>query len=118
MKTRLVVRAVIERDDNVLCNVTKRGPRLLGGRVKPHETLQEALQREVFEEAGLRVTVRDLVLVRERVKKSVRELTLVYRCFAFGDLDALVPEKGIKPRWLPKFQVVNWSRAAVFLAAS
>jgi ADP-ribose pyrophosphatase YjhB (NUDIX family) len=111
-----MVRAVIQHGEDVLCNVTKRGPRLLGGRVKPHETLREALQREIQEEVGLRITVRDLVLVRERTRKSVRELTLVYRCFAFGDLDNIKAEKGIKPRWVPKYQVVNWSRAAVFLA--
>ena len=118
MKTRLVVRAVIEHDGKVLANLTRKGPRLLGGRVKPSETLQDALSREIDEEVGLRVTVRDLVLVRERVRKSVREVTFVYRCHAFGDLgNVRGREKGIKPAWVPKFQVVNWSRPAVFLAA-
>lgn len=119
MKTRLIVRAVIERDSDVLVNMTKRGPRLLGGTVKRHETLQDALAREIDEEVGLRVTVRDLVMVRERVKKSIRELTLVYRCYAFGNLaNVQAREKKIKPRWVPRASVVNWSRAAVFLAAA
>jgi ADP-ribose pyrophosphatase YjhB (NUDIX family) len=108
---------VIERGADVLVNATRKGPRLLGGRVKPHETLQDALSREIQEEVGLRVTVRDLVLVRERVRKSVREVTFVYRCHAFN-LDAVKScERGIKPAWVPRFTVVNWSRPAVFLAA-
>lgn len=112
-----MVRAVIQRGDEVLCNVTKQGPRLLGGRVKDGESLTDALTREIDEEVGLRVTVRDVVLVRERVRKSVRELTIVYRVHAFGDLSNVQGrERGIKPRWVPRYQVVNWSRPAVFLA--
>lgn len=118
MKNRVIVRAVIQRGDEVLVNVTRKGPRLIGGRVKPRESMTEALEREVLEEVGLRITVRDPVLVREKMRKSVRELTVVFRVHVFGDIDAIEPEKGIKPRWLPRGQVVGWTRPAVFLEAS
>ena len=115
MKTRLVVRAIIQRGDDVLVNVTKNGPRLLGGSVKKDERLTEALARELAEECGLRVTVRDAVLVQERIKKSYRELTVVFRVHVFGDLDNIKGrEKGIKPRWVPRGQVVGWNRPLQF----
>jgi ADP-ribose pyrophosphatase YjhB (NUDIX family) len=116
VKTRLTVRAIIERNDFCLVNDTKNGPRLLGGRVKKGERLTEALARELAEETGLRVTVRDAVLVQERVKKSFREVTVVFRVHVFGDLDNIKAEKGIKPRWIPRGQVVGWNRPIRFEA--
>jgi len=118
MRTRVVVRAIIQRGDEVLVNATPKGPRLIGGRVKPRESMIDALVREVYEEVGLRIGVREPVLVREKLRKSTRELTVVFRVHVFGDPLGITPEKGIKPRWVLRGQVVGWTRPAVFLAAS
>jgi ADP-ribose pyrophosphatase YjhB (NUDIX family) len=90
--------------------MTKRGPKLLGGRVKPDETMQEALTREIAEETGLRVTVRDPVLVHECHEKHTRSLIIVFRVHVFGGFDAIKPERGIKPAWVPRGSVVGWNR--------
>ena len=66
------VGAIVFRDDRVL--LVRRGHEpaygkwsLPGGLVKVGESLREALQREVLEEAGLVVAVRDLVVALDRI---------------------------------------------------
>ncbi|MFO0658868.1 MAG: NUDIX hydrolase [Polyangiaceae bacterium] len=68
MSKRVAVMAVIEREDGRLLFI-RRAEGIaaagywtpVGGKVEPDEPLQQAVAREVFEEVGLRVVVRDEV---------------------------------------------------------
>lgn len=68
-----VVAAVIERDGRILCAQRKAGGELSlrwefpGGKVEPGETREQALEREIEEELGLRIQAGPLLLtVRHR----------------------------------------------------
>ena len=115
MKTRLVVRALVERDGLALVNDTKRGPRLLGGRVKKDETLREALVRELLEEVGCRSTVGMLVNMTEQRKKSFREITFTFRAVLFGIPSSR--EKQIRLDWVSRAEVCGWTNTIKFQAA-
>ena len=115
MKTRLVVRALIERDGLALVNETKGGPRLLGGRVKKDETLQDALVRELLEEVGCRATVSQVVHVSERQRKSLREITFTFRAVLFGE--PVSKEKQIRLGWVSRAEVCGWTNTIKFQAA-
>lgn len=115
MKTRLIVRAMIVRDGLALVNDTKSGPRLLGGKVKRDESLQEALERELLEEIGCRAVVGEIVNVTERRRKSMREITLVFKATVVGE--PLARENQITLAWIPRGQVCGWNNVIRFQAA-
>ena len=68
---RIRVAAIIVQDDQILlARHQKKGRRywvLPGGGVDYGETAEAALMRELREEAGLRIRVRDLVLVNDSI---------------------------------------------------
>jgi 8-oxo-dGTP diphosphatase len=71
-KPMVGVGAIIFRDDSVLLIQRGREPSrgkwsIPGGLVEVGESLQNAVAREVFEESGLDVVVRDLVVALDRV---------------------------------------------------
>ena len=115
MKTRLVVRALIERDGLALVNETKSGPRLLGGRVDKGETLKDALVRELLEEVGCRATVSQVIGVSERRRKSLREITFIFRVVLFGE--PVSQEKQIRLGWVSRPEVCAWTNTIKFQAA-
>ncbi|MFA6080506.1 MAG: NUDIX domain-containing protein [Candidatus Gracilibacteria bacterium] len=64
MKTRVIVSAVIEKDQDLLFGKKKKdvGPypntwHLIGGGVDDEESLTDAIQREILEEAGIEVEI-------------------------------------------------------------
>lgn len=115
MKTRLIVRALIERNGLALVNKTKNGFRLLGGRVKSDETLQNALMRELREEVGRLSTVGHIVNISERRKKSFREVTFTFKAVVFGD--PVSQEKQIRLAWVNRAEVCGWTNTIKFQAA-
>lgn len=78
-----------------------------GGRVKAGEPLAEALRREVAEEAGLEVEVKDLLAVGEFIKPSGgrHKLDLLFLALPVGEASSPASGKegvlkGVE--WLPK----------------
>jgi mutator protein MutT len=75
-----VVAAVIRRDGKIL--ITRRSDRVHlpglwefpGGKVEPNESLEKALEREIFEELGVKIGVQDEVFTveHEYLTKAVR----------------------------------------------
>jgi 8-oxo-dGTP diphosphatase len=68
-QTRLRVAAVIEKDDSILLvfdPVYRGGCWILpGGGAEFNETINQAIEREVFEETGLQVSAREICGIRE-----------------------------------------------------
>lgn len=87
---RLAVRGVILRDDRLLLVNAWKGLTHLwtcpGGGVEIHQSLPEALAREVHEETGLEVAVRGPCLVNEfhDPKGSYHQVDIYFRCDVAG----------------------------------
>lgn len=94
MPVRLAVRAVILRDDRLLLVNAWKGRTHLwcapGGGVEVHQSLPQALEREVREETGLEVAVGEPCLINEFHDPggSFHQVDLYFRCaIASGDPD-------------------------------
>ncbi len=87
---RLAVRAVILRDDRLLLVNAWKGRTHLwtcpGGGVEVHQSLPEALAREVLEETGLRVAVGEPCLVNEfhDPDGTFHQVDVYFRCIITG----------------------------------
>ena len=91
---RLAVRAVILRDDRLLLVNAWKGRTHLwtcpGGGVEVHQSLPEALAREVREETGLAVAVEEPCLVNEfhDPRGTFHQVDIYFRCTILsGDPD-------------------------------
>ena len=93
---RLAVRAVILRDDRLLLVNAWKGRTHLwtcpGGGVEVHQSLPEALAREVHEETGLTVAVNEPCLVNEfhDPRGTFHQVDVYFRCTILaGDPEGL-----------------------------
>ncbi|MTI71356.1 MAG: NUDIX domain-containing protein [Firmicutes bacterium] len=86
---RLTAKAIIIKDDKVLLNELDNGEyyNLPGGGVEVDETLRDTVAREVYEESGLSVFVKEMLYVYEYnpIRDDYRygsrgSLTHVFRC--------------------------------------
>jgi 8-oxo-dGTP diphosphatase len=58
-----------------------------GGKLELNETIEEGLKREMLEETGLCVEVKELLGISEIIRKDFHYVILDYRC---------IPEKGVE----------------------
>ena len=92
-KIRLAARALILKDDRLLLVNAWRDNRLElwcapGGGAELHQSLPENLAREVYEETGLRVTVKSPALINEfhDPNSDFHQVEIFFRCEAENDL--------------------------------
>lgn len=84
---------------------------LPGGGVEPGETLEEALEREILEETGLSIAVRDFLFVAEGERLRGGTRTGVWRSFFFrmertgGVLDISREPDIVASRFVPRAEL-------------
>lgn len=97
---RLSSRAIVIKDDRVLLNEFNNGEyyNLPGGGVEVDETLRDAVAREVLEESGLSVIVKEMLYVfeynpiRDEYRYGDRgSLSHVFRCEIDENKDGVAP---------------------------
>ncbi|MCA9440990.1 MAG: NUDIX domain-containing protein [Candidatus Omnitrophica bacterium] len=107
-KIRIRVAALILREGRILLAEHEKGGRrywlLPGGGVEFGESLEEALQRELMEEAGLEIEVGDLLWTLDSIPpdKHRHVLNLIFRAEALSDQLIPVQEKVLQGvKWMP-----------------
>lgn len=86
MKTIKVVCGIIEKDGLIFIARRKEGKSLAGfwefpgGKVEETETEPEALERELFEELGMKVEVHELVGQNRHDYAEIKINLIAYRC--------------------------------------
>jgi 8-oxo-dGTP diphosphatase len=82
---RVVVAALIEREGSLLVGQRRRGDNFAwkwefpGGKVRPEESLEQALARELREELGVDATIgRELYRTRHQYSEFTHELLLIF----------------------------------------
>ena len=108
-RTDPVTIMLVEHEGRVLLGRNARFPQgsysALAGFVEPGETIEEAVAREVFEEAGVRV--RDVSYIASQPWPFPSQLMIA--CHAFADDDALTLDPGEieDARWFTRDEVVE-----------
>lgn len=114
-----VVAAVIERDGRILCAQRKIGGELSlkwefpGGKVEPGETREQALEREIDEELGLRIRAGSLLLtVRHRYAAFAVTMHAYRAAILEGRLEL---REHAAIRWLrpDELETLDWAPADV-----
>ncbi len=108
------VGAIIIHDNKLLMAKNNKSPYFysVGGRVKLHETAEEAVKREVFEETGLHMEVEKLGFIHENLfvedstKERFHELAFFFYMKDMKELDTICmnfTECGEKEelKWIP-----------------
>lgn len=105
---KILTLCIIQKDDEILLGMKKRGFGMgkwngFGGKVEKGETLDEAMQREVFKETGLTVEESKLVGVLECLwvdaPRDVHEIHI----FAARHFTGTITEtEEMRPKWFQK----------------
>lgn len=108
---KLVTAAIIRDGENIL--VVRRGPReklagfweFPGGKVEHPETLQECLERELFEELDIATKVTDVVAVSDyKYENGAIKLVALEAEILHGEISLSVHDK---LRWLPACKILD-----------
>jgi len=108
---KLVTAAIIRDDENIL--VVRRGPgeklagfwEFPGGKVEHPETLQECLERELFEELDIATKVTDVVAVSDyKYETGAIKLVALKAEILHGEISLSVHDK---LRWLPAREILD-----------
>ena len=105
MKPIVVVAAVIEQAGSFLLTLRPDGTHLAGhwefpgGKVDDHETHEEALRREIFEELDAVARVGELVHTVTHAYPEKTVQLFFYRCALDGDAKPMI---GQEMRWVAK----------------
>ena len=108
---KLVTAAIIRDGENIL--VVRRGPReklagfweFPGGKVEHPETLQECLERELFEELDIATKVTDVVAVSDyKYESGAIKLVALEAEILHGEISLSVHDK---LSWLPACKILD-----------
>ena len=106
----VVVAAVIEEDDRFLVTRRQAGVHLAGlwefpgGKIDENESHGDALRREMIEELGTDVDVRDLVFSTTHAYDDRTIALYFYRCRLLGTPAPLI---GQEMRWVPRRELAS-----------
>lgn len=106
-KTTIVVRLILEKDDEILflkkTSQNGGGYSLVGGKVETRESANRAIIRESLEEANIHIKRKHLRLVHIFKREFERELILLYTAKKWqGKLESRELEKFKKVVWIKK----------------
>ena len=107
----LMVRAFIEKNGKILLTQEKkeRSWETPGGSVRLHETLEQAIKREVLEETGYSVKIKNLMLTQiggSKLIKKTKVLGIVYEVRLIKKVKKPLPDVvGVK--WFSKNEIRN-----------
>jgi len=112
--------AIIEKDGKVLCAQRSEKMRhplkweFPGGKLEPGETLAACLQREIQEELGLVISIREALPPNRHIYPGAPEICLYpFICTVQAGLLAVKEHKQIA--WLPlnKLKTLDWAKADI-----
>lgn len=100
------VAGLVTNDDGdiLLIKSPRRGWEYPGGMVEPGETFQEALLREIKEEAGIDVEISGFIGLCKNVEKDV--VNIDFACKAVGG-DLATSDESAEVLWVKKEEVLN-----------
>jgi len=120
MKHLIVVAAVIERGDTILC--VQRGQaryeylsekwEFPGGKMEADETEQETIRREIMEELGMAIIVRSKLVVVEHHYPDFNLTMHAYRCSSEDEPQLKEHQASV---WLTKGELnkLDWAAADI-----
>ena len=100
------VAGLVTNDDGdiLLIKSPRRGWEYPGGMVEPGETFQEALLREIKEEAGIDVEISGFIGLCKNIEKDV--VNIDFACKAVGG-DLATSDESTEVLWVKKEEVLN-----------
>ena len=100
----IVVGVVVNSDGKVLLVKEKENKWALpGGLVKPGERLDEALMREINEEAGMLVSIDRISKLYQMINSNNTDLIVVFLCKYVKE----VSKGELEAKWVPPFNIYN-----------
>lgn len=87
------------RDEILLLKSPKRGWEYPGGMVEPHETLQEALIREIQEETGVTVEITGFAGICKNIEKDVVNIDFICK-YVSGSLTT--SDESLELKWFKR----------------
>jgi len=108
MILRVSVRCILVKNGRILVQLSKHGDfyRLPGGRVRPDETLIQALRRELLEELGVSSTEPEYLLYivdsfYKRKNSVVHDIGFYFLCKNRVEEEMKPREEHVKIEWIP-----------------
>ena len=94
-----------QKDEVLLIKSPRRGWEYPGGMVEPGETFEQALNREIEEETGVKILIRSFAGISKNIQSDIVNIDFICE-YTYGDLKT--SDESLEVKWVKREEALSY----------